>query len=89
MEVKVLEETKTKFSFQLVGETHTFCNMLKSGLHDIKGVITATYKIDHPLVGIPTFIVETKGIEARAAVKRALKNLKKSAVEFQKEIKNL
>ncbi len=89
MEFKVIEESKTKLIFELIGETHTFCNAVKKELQSIKGVQIATYKIDHPLVGVPRFQIETKGVEPRKALKEALKNLKKNAKDFEKEIKKL
>ncbi|MBU0470914.1 MAG: DNA-directed RNA polymerase subunit L [Nanoarchaeota archaeon] len=85
MEFKALEETKEKLVFELKGETHTFCNVLKKELLDTKGVTLATYRIDHPLIGIPQFIIETKGVEPRKALKEALKSLKKKAEAFKKE----
>lgn len=89
MEFKVIEESKDQLAFTLKGETHTFSNALKQELQAIKGVTVATYKIDHPLVGIPEFLVETTGIEARKALKEALKSLKKRAEEFKKEVGKL
>jgi DNA-directed RNA polymerase subunit L len=86
MELKVLEEGKQKLVFELAGETHTFCNILKAELQKVKGVSLASYKIDHPLVGVPTFQIETKGIEPRKALKEALSSIKKKAKEFQKEV---
>lgn len=86
MEFKVIEESKTRLVFQLRGETHTLCNALKEELHKVKGVITTTYKIDHPLIGVPEFLIETKGIEPRKAIKEALKALKNKAKEFEKEV---
>ncbi|MBT3297677.1 DNA-directed RNA polymerase subunit L [archaeon] len=85
MEFKVLEEEKNKLVFELVGETHTFCNLLKSELRNVKGVTLVSYRIEHPLVGIPTFLIETKGTEPRKAIKEALKNVKKLAKDFQKQ----
>lgn len=89
MEFKVLEESKSKLVFELKGETHTLCNVLKKELNDIKGVEVAAYKISHPLVGVPKFHLETKGIEPRKALKDALKALKKKASDFQKEVGKL
>ena len=34
MEFNVIEESKTKLVFELKGETHTFCNVLKKELQD-------------------------------------------------------
>ncbi|MBI2572586.1 DNA-directed RNA polymerase subunit L [Candidatus Woesearchaeota archaeon] len=89
MEVNVLEESKTKLVFQLKGETHTFCNLLKEELLAVKGVTLSTYRIDHPLIGVPQFLLETKGIEPRKAVKEALKSMKKKAEEFKKDASGL
>lgn len=89
MELTILEESKTKITFELKGETHTFCNALKEELQNVKGVTVATYRISHPLIGVPQFLVETKGIEPRKALKTALEALKKKTEEFQKEIKKL
>jgi len=89
MEFKVLEESKTKLVFQLIGETHTFCNLLKDELQNVKGVEIATYRIDHPLIGVPQFLIETKGIEPRKALQSALKSIKKNSEEFNKEAAKL
>ena len=89
MEFEVLEETKTKLVFKLKDETHTFCNLLKDELYNTKGVVVATYKIDHPLIGVPEFLIETKGTEPRTVLKEALKNIKRKAEEFKKEASKL
>ena len=89
MEFNVLEESKSKLVFELKGETHTFCNLLKEELRRVKGVTLAAYRIEHPLVGIPTFQIETKGIEPRKAIKEALKNIKSLAKDFSKQAKKL
>ncbi len=89
MEFIVKEESKNKLVFELKGETHTFCNALKHELQQLKGVSIATYKIDHPLVGVPMFQIETSGVEPRKALKDALKALKKKATSFKKEVSSL
>jgi DNA-directed RNA polymerase subunit L len=86
MEFAVVEETKTKLVFDLKGETHTFCNLLKDELLNTKGVVTASYRVDHPLIGVPRFMVETKGVEPRKALKDALAALKKKAESFKKAV---
>ena len=69
MESNIIEETKNKLVFELKGENHTFCNALRKELENIKGVEIAVYKIPHPLVGIPKFQIETKGIDSKKALK--------------------
>ncbi|MBU1112125.1 MAG: DNA-directed RNA polymerase subunit L [archaeon] len=89
MEFKVIEESKNKLTFELEGETHTFCNLLKTELRKVKGVELVGYRIDHPLVGVPNFLLETKGIEPRKALKEALKNIKDLTKDFEKQVKKL
>ena len=89
MEFKVLEETKTKLVFELLGETHTFCNLLKEEIRKVKGVEIVAYRIDHPLVGVPKFQIETKGVDPRKTIKEALKNIQKLSKEFEKLAKKL
>ena len=86
MEFIVLEESKTKLVFELKGETHIFCNLVKEELLTTKGVTTASYRVDHPLIGVPRFLVETKGAEPRKALKEALASIKKKAEAFKKEV---
>ena len=85
MEFNVIEESKTKLIFELTKETHTFCNALRKELELTKGVEISVYDIDHPLVGVPKFQIETKGVEPRKALKEALKSLKKKTEDFKKE----
>ena len=88
MEFIVIEETKSKLVFELKGETHTFCNLLKKELQNHKDVKLVSYRIDHPLIGIPRFIMETKS-EPRKILKAALSALSKKADEFKKEVAKL
>ncbi len=89
MEFVIIEESKTRLVFELKGETHTFCNLLKEELLAAKGVVTASYRIDHPLIGVPRFMMETKGAEPRKALKEALASIKKKAEAFRKEVAEL
>lgn len=89
MEFKVLEEDNNKLVFELNGESHTFCNLLKKELQQSKDVTLVSYRIDHPLIGIPRFILETKTAEPRKILKTALQSLSKKVEEFRKEIGKL
>ncbi len=89
MELNIIEETKTKLVFELKCETHTFCNALKKELNSLKNVKIATYSIDHPLTGVPKFLIETSKSEPKKALKEALTNLRKKAEEFKKEASKL
>ena len=69
--------------FELAGADHTFCNALKKELWNDSTVRAAAYKVDHPLIGVPRFIVETNGQkDAKAVLKAAAARLKKHNKEF-------
>tara|TARA_Y100000310_G_C20686425_1_gene819309 strand:+ start:3021 stop:3299 length:279 start_codon:yes stop_codon:yes gene_type:complete len=92
MEIKTIEDTKTKFVFEIIGVSHGFCNMLKEELQKDNHIKTATYRVDHPLINIPKILVETDGNELpKDALKKAVKNLKsatdKNKKEFSKSLK--
>ena len=76
MELKILEEKKGKMVFELIGSTHTLCNMLKTELWSSKGIKSASYVIRHPLVGHPEFIVESDK-----------KDFEKLSETFRKEVR--
>ena len=81
MELKVLEQKKHRLVFELRGADHTFCNALKQELWNDEQVTVSTYTISHPLVGVPTFVVESKG-DVADALKDASKRLQKRNKEF-------
>lgn len=86
MEIKVIENKKNRFVFELIGEGHSFCNALKKELWKDKHVKAAGYSIKHPLVGIPKVVVETDGKKSpKAALKDASKALKKKSEDFKKQ----
>ena len=90
MEINVLEEKKKKMIFELKGENHTLCNALREELWNDNSVTVSAYNINHPLIGVPKFIVETDGEkEPRKAVKDALTRLKKKNSELREQIKAL
>jgi DNA-directed RNA polymerase subunit L len=83
MEIKVLEHTKKRIIFELIGADHTFCNGLKKELWNDASIRAAAYNIAHPLIGIPKFIVETNGQkDADEVLKAAVSRLKKHNKEF-------
>ena len=85
MELNILEEKKNNLKFELKGEDHTFCNLLKNELWNDKHVKVATYSVAHPLVGVPKFIVETDGREPKKVLEDAAKRLSKSLDKFKKD----
>ena len=84
MEIKVLEDKKNRLVIEIKGEGHAFCNALKKELWNDSHVKVSAYKIEHPLVGIPTLVVETDGKEApKKALNEAAKRLGKLTDKFK------
>lgn len=78
MELAVVEQTEKKIVFDIKGEDHTFCNALKDELAQDDDVKFTSYKIEHPLIGIPRFLVEMKKGDPKKALAAATKRLKKN-----------
>ena len=85
MELNFIEDKKNKVVVEIQGEGHTFCNILKSKLNETDGVKAAAYRIDHPLSGIPSLMVETTSKSARDVIKEAANAIKKDANKFKKD----
>jgi len=83
MEIRVLEKSARKLVFQLIGADHTFCNALKNELVGTDGVEIATYAIEHPQIGIPKMLIETKAkVKPTDVLVKASESLKKHNKEF-------
>jgi len=82
MEIKIIEETKSKVSFKLVGESHTLCNALKEELRSDNKVNIASYYVSHPDIDEPTFTVE--GTSPKKSILAAINNIKKHNEKFLK-----
>ncbi len=60
MEVKVLSKTKNELRLEIVGEDHTFCNLLQNALLEDKNVEIAGYDQPHPLIRSSIIYLRTK-----------------------------
>lgn len=88
MELSIVEETPKRLVFEIKGQGHTLCNILKSKLWANKHVKIATYNIAHPLVGVPRMTIETDGEgKPRKVVTDAAESLRKDAAELKQELK--
>ena len=89
MEINIIEDKKKRLVFELKGEGHTLCNVLREELWNDKSVTVSAYNISHPLVGIPTFIIETSSKSPKKALKDAIARLKKKNSAVVKKVKAL
>lgn len=87
MEVELLEKEGTKIKFKVIGEGHTFCNVLRKKLHEDSRMETAAYNIDHPLLSDPVMHVKTaERTDPKAALIRAADGLSKEYEELKKKL---
>jgi len=84
MELKIIEDTKEKIIFEIIGADHTLGNILKEKIATQKGVKICSYNIEHPLISNPKFLVEADN--PRKAIVSAIDALKKDNEEFKKLI---
>ncbi|MDW7732313.1 MAG: DNA-directed RNA polymerase subunit L [Methanolobus sp.] len=82
MELKIIDKTEDEMHLEIIGETHTLLNMLKSVLLDDKRVQIATYDMKHVSISEPVLFVKTDGADPIDVVKDALKSLISQCDEF-------
>lgn len=77
MEIKIIEEKKNRMVFQLSGVETGFCTLLKDELNKDSKIKIATFAVEHPLVSLPQFIIETDGTDPRKVLSDTAGKLKK------------
>ena len=82
MEVKVIAKSKNELRLEIVGEDHTFCNLLQSALLEDKNVEIAGYDQPHPLIRTSIVYLRTK---REASPEKALLNALVGIQELNKE----
>jgi DNA-directed RNA polymerase subunit L len=86
MEVKVLQKTKNELKIEIVGEDHTFCNLLQNVLLQDKNVEIAGYDQPHPLIRSSIVYVRTKrDVSPEKTMLSALANIKDLNREFNEK----
>jgi len=84
VKIKILEISDKELEFELEGEGHTLCNLLRKVLLEDKDVTFAGYRIEHPLIGKPKMYVRTNGKkDPLDAVIEAAKRIKEMAEGFR------
>ncbi|MGM5483356.1 MAG: RpoL/Rpb11 RNA polymerase subunit family protein [Nanobdellota archaeon] len=85
MEIKIIEDKKSRVVFELVGADHTIANILKEKIAQQKGVSACSYNVEHPMVSNPKFFIEAES--AKKAIETAVDELKKENDDLKKQIK--
>lgn len=87
MEINILEKSKNKLSFEIVGEDHTFCNILRKELWNDSSLKSAGYSMETGLQNIPKFTLETSGKTPQKALTDAVSRLIKKGNDFLNKLK--
>ncbi len=82
LEVKVLSKTKSELRLEIVGEDHTFCNLLQNVLLEDKNIEIAGYDQPHPLIRTSIVYLRTK---REASPEKALLNALAGIQDLNKE----
>jgi DNA-directed RNA polymerase subunit L len=86
MQVAILEKSANKAVIEIRDSDHTVLLALKDALEHDKDVSLVTYAIDHPLVGHPKLIIETKKKTPQEAILDAISTVKKELEAFSKDL---
>jgi len=85
MEPRVIEHSTFEIKFEIVGEGHSFCNLLRRTLLQEDSVDFAGYNIDHPLLASPVFTLKTERRHAHTVLRDALEKMLARTEEFRKK----
>lgn len=83
MEIKIIESTKDRAVFELIGADHTLANVLKERISQDKDVSVCAYNVEHPLISNPKFVIEAKS--PKKAIESAIDSLKKDLSGLSKD----
>lgn len=75
MELEFIKKAANHVEFKLIGETHTFANLLKAQLVSDPAVEFVAYKLEHPQDKDALFVLKTKGKSAKSVLVDAAKRL--------------
>ncbi|MEM4699358.1 MAG: DNA-directed RNA polymerase subunit L [Candidatus Nezhaarchaeales archaeon] len=87
MEIVIVSSGPNTLVLEIRGEGHTFCNALRETLLQDSAVTFAAYRIDHPLISNPLFIVRTDGSESpKDALRKAATKLIELTGALEREV---
>jgi len=86
MEVKVVSKSKNELRMEIIGEDHTFCNLLQNVLLEDKNVEFAGYDQPHPLIRSSILYLKTKReVSPEKTLLTALGNVQDLSKEFDEK----
>jgi DNA-directed RNA polymerase subunit L len=89
MEIEVLKEEKHELQVQFSEIDHGFLNLLKEAIWQQSGIEIASFRLEHPEVSKPLFVLKTKGKEAKKVWNSAIESVSEQLEKLSKEVKKL
>ena len=84
MELKKVESKKNMLRVEVVGEDHSLLNLLRDECCKA-GASSASYQLDHPLIGNPILTVVAS--KPKEVLKKAAASIGKQSKQFQTKLK--
>ncbi len=88
MKIEVVERGEKSIRVRIIGEDHTFCNILRKMMYEDDNVEMAPYTIEHPMLGHPEFYVKVRRGKPEDAMLKAAKRLMERCEELREKLKN-
>ena len=85
MQIEVLEKEKNKLKVKFSEIDYGLLSVISDQLWKEKSVDIAGFKLDHPQVGEPVFILKTKGKDAKTIWNSAIDKISEEVKDMEKE----
>ena len=89
MEYEILKEETHELQIQFSEIDHGFLNLIKEAIWQQSGVEIASFRLEHPEVSKPLFVLKTKGKDAKKVWNSAIDSSKEQLEKLNKEMKKL
>lgn len=84
MEIRILKRDRNELKLEIVGEGHTFCNVVQKVLLKNQSIDLAGYNIPHPLAAKTLLYVRTRGRKKPEVILwKAIKEVQKDTETFK------
>ncbi len=88
MEVSILTNDKKTLEFGVKGVDNSVMQLIAERLNDRSEVTFAAYKLDHPVLGTPTVIVQTKKGSPLDVVLEVLESIQGDVSKLKKQFES-
>ncbi len=89
MAVKILNQEKNLIEVDFGDVDQSLANLMVERLNDHKDVEMAAYKVEHPVLSTPHFILRTKKGDATKLFMETLEEIKKDVESFRKQFSEI